>query len=53
MNARKHFAAALALSMAAFCGAFADGHLAEAFACLWMGLAAGRVWKKAYTLQKP
>ena len=26
-------------------------HLIMALACLWMGLAAGRVWRKAYTLQ--
>ena len=26
-------------------------HVIEGFACLWMGLAAGRVWKKAYALQ--
>lgn len=28
-------------------------HLIEALACLWMGLAAGRLWRKAYALQDP
>ena len=26
-------------------------HILAGLACLWMGLAAGRVWRKAYTLQ--